>query len=172
MTMRGTRVVRAVSVAGVVAMAASSFAVSPASAGKNTSLHGVFNETALGWGAGYDIHGSVKMTIGPAGTVVKVNVSGLDPAKEYGSHLHNGTCASGGGGHYQDVVSTTDVTPPNELWLSSRGEAVLVPNPGGVAHGAGAATWPARISSDSTNARSVVVHEPVTGVRIACADLN
>lgn len=171
MVKRGNRVVRAVSVAGVMAMSASAFAVSPAFAGENTSLHGVFNETGDGSDAGYDIHGSVKMTTGPAGTVVKVNVSGLDPTKEYGSHLHNLTCAEGGGGHYQNAVPG-DVFPPNELWLSSRGEKKLVPNPGGVAHGAGSAQWEARISSDVTNARSVVVHEPVTGDRIACADLD
>ncbi len=102
MTMRGNRVVRAVSVAGVVAMAASSFAVSPASAGKSTSLHGVFNETALGSDAGYDIHGSVKMTIGPAGTVVKVNVSGLDPERST-AHI----CTTG---HARPVVGATTRT--------------------------------------------------------------
>jgi hypothetical protein len=134
------------------------------------SFHGVFAETAAGSAAGYDIHGSVKMTIDAAGTVVKVNVSGLDADKVYGSHLHNGTCASGGGGHYQDIEGGA-VVPPNELWLSSSG-AGLAPNQGGVAHGAGSATWMARVSSVSTNARSVVVHEPGSGSRIACADLQ
>jgi len=144
----------------------------PASAGaeRSSSLHGVFVETSTGSAAGYDIHGSVKMTIGPAGTVVKVNVSGLDPDTVYGSHLHNGTCASGGGGHYQEVEGGAMV-PPNELWLSSGG-AGLVPNRGGVAHGAGSATWAARVSSELSNARSVVVHEPGSGARIACADLQ
>jgi hypothetical protein len=134
------------------------------------SFHGVFAETSAGSTAGYDIHGSAKMTIGAAGTVVRVNVAGLDPAKVYGSHLHNGTCASGGGGHYQHLAGGP-VVPPNELWLSTSG-AGLVPNPGGVAHGAGSATWMARVSSTSTNARSVIVHEPVSGARIACADLR
>jgi len=63
------------------------------------------------------------------------------------------------------------VVPPNELWLSSGGGG-LGPNPGGVAHGAGSAVWQARVSSTETNARSVVVHEPGTGTRIACADLS
>ncbi len=171
MITRDNRVVRAVGVAAVGASAALAFGLSPASAGEGTSLHGVFDETDAGSTAGYDIHGSAKMTIGPAGTSVRVNVSGLDPEKVYGSHLHNGTCASGGGGHYQDVPSAVDVTPPNELWLSSAG-AGLAPNPGGVGHGNGSATWTARISSGSTNARSVVVHEPGSGARIACADLQ
>ena len=171
MARRNKLVVRA-ECAAVAAVAALAVGVGapPASADKATSLHGVFEETAQGADIGYDIHGSVKMTIGSSGTVVRVNVSGLDPEKAYGSHLHNGTCASGGGGHYQNVVSTTDVTPPNELWLTSVGN-VLVPNPGGVGHGEGSATWMDRISSDSSNARSVVVHEP-GGVRIACADLQ
>jgi hypothetical protein len=133
------------------------------------SFHGVFTETPAGSAAGYDIHGSVKMTIGSSGTVVRANVVGLDPAKVYGSHLHNGTCASGGGGHYQHVEGGA-VVPPNELWLSTNG-AGLATNAGGVAHGAGTATWIARVSSASTNARSVVVHEPGSGARIACADL-
>lgn len=138
------------------------------------SFHGVFQETATGAGLGYDISGSAKMTVGDDSTAVKVNVAGLDPAKTYGSHLHDGTCATGGGGHYQDVEGGA-VTPPNELWLSSSDNPMgpLVPNPGGVTHGAGSADWAARTDSPApvTNALSVVVHEP-GGARIACADLT
>lgn len=148
----------------------------PAGAGEHQNLHGTFTETATGAGLLYDITGSAKLTVGADWTTAKVNIAGLDPSKTYGSHVHNGTCASGGGGHYQDVVSTTLVTPPNELWLSSsedpRGR--LEPNRGGVAHGRGAAAWAARLTSTTqTNARSIVVHEPVDGgPRIACADLS
>jgi hypothetical protein len=145
---------------------------SAASAGEHTSFHGVFRETALAAASPlhYDIHGSATMTTGAAGTTVKINVSGLDPTKTYGSHLHNGRCASGGGGHYQDDEGGSTV-PPNELWLTT-GSGGLVPNLGGVAHGAGSATWQARTSSTTqTNALSVVVHEP-GGARIACADLS
>ncbi len=149
---------------------------SPAGAGAapaEAKLHGVFRETAAGSALGYDIAGSAKLTV-KAGTVATVNVAGLDPAKHYGSHLHNGTCASGGGGHYQDVPGPL-VTPPNELWLTSSANPLgtLDPNPGGVAHATGTALWAARTNSvTATNARSVVVHEPVTGTRIACADLG
>lgn len=147
----------------------------PAGAGQPQvqNLQGTFTETATGANLGYDIHGSAKMSIGANGTNVTVNIAGLDPTKSYGSHLHNGTCASGGGGHYQHDPSG-GVTPPNELWLSSTDDAQgpLRPNPGGVAHGSGSATWEARISSANTNARSVVVHEPGSGVRITCADLT
>ena len=143
-----------------------------ATAGGHTSYHGVFHETAAGEGLGYDIHGSAKMTVESSTTVVKINVSGLDPTKKYGSHLHNGTCAAGGGGHYQDVVNG-GVVPPNELWLANSG-TMLQPNRGGVAHATGSGMWAARTSAppEETNARSVVVHEPGRGVRIACVDLT
>ena len=142
-----------------------------ATAGGHSSYHGVFHETTVGAGLGYDIHGSAKMTIGPSNTVVKINVSGLDPAKTYGSHLHNGTCATGGGGHYQDIAGP-EIVPPNELWLTNSG-LMLRSNSGGVAHATGSAPWIARTSASAptTNARSVVVHEP-GGARIACADLG
>lgn len=161
--------VAAVWAATVLAVAVGIVGAASVSAESESSFHGVFAETPTGSNLGYDVHGSVKMTIDLAGTVVKVNVSGLDPEKVYGSHLHNGTCASGGGGHYQDIEGGATV-PPNELWLSSFG-AGLVPNAGVVAHGAGSAAWMARVSSALTNARSVVVHEP-GGARIACADLQ
>ncbi len=148
-----------------------------ATAGGHTSYHGVFHETAAGAGLGYDIHGSAKMTVGSSTTVVKINVSGLDPAKKYGAHLHNGTCASGGGGHYQNTVGGLD-EPPNELWLANSG-TMLRSNAGGVAHATGSEIWAARTSaSTATNARSVVVHEPgpidpgPLGPRIACVDLT
>ena len=144
-----------------------------ATAGGHTSYHGVFHETAAGKDLGYDIHGTAKMTVGSSTTVVKINVSGLDPTKKYGSHLHNGTCASGGGGHYQDVVVPAGDppmdAPPNELWLENS-DMTLRSNPGGVAHATGSAPWVARTSAATTNARSVVVHGD--GARIACVDLT
>ena len=88
---------------GTLAGALICSASSAASAAEHESFHGVFRETALAAAPPlhYDIHGSAKMTTGAAGTTVKINVSGLDPTKTYGSHLHNGNCASGGGGHYR-----------------------------------------------------------------------
>ena len=153
-------------VAGLLVVAALTLgAAAAASAANQASSHGTFNETQAGAGLGYDIHGSAKMTISTSGTVVEVNVAGLDPAKDYGSHLHNGTCASGVGGHYQDIEGGA-TAPPNELWLTTSG-SILESNRGGVAHATGAATWEARTTSTpQTNARSVVVHEP-GGARIA-----
>ena len=141
-----------------------------ATAGGHSSFHGVFHETVAGAGLGYDMHGSAKMTIGPSSTVVKINVSGLDPTKAYGSHLHDGTCASGGGSHYKNTAG--DSVPPNELWPTNSGMK-LRSNRGGVAHATGSAGWAARTSGDGTHARSVVIHEPDdTNTKIACADLG
>jgi hypothetical protein len=123
---------------------------------------------------GYDIHGSAKLTVSAGSTVAKVNIAGLDPAKHYGSHVHNGTCASLGGGHYQNVEGGA-AAPPNELWLSTTASptGTVDPNRGGVGHASGSAPWAARLTSTTqTNARSIVVHEPVSGTRIACADLT
>lgn len=85
--------------ATVLAVAVGMVGAASASAESGSSFHGVFAETLTGSNAGYDIHGSVKMTIDSA-------------------------------------------------------------------------AWMARVSSVSTNARSVVVHEPGSGARIACADLQ
>lgn len=141
--------------------------------GQQQVLHGTFSETATGAGLGYSISGSAKMTVSADATAVKVNVAGLDPAKHYSSHLHDGTCAAGGGGHYMHDTSG-EVTPPNEIWLSTSADPLggIDSNPGGVAHGNGTSEWAARLTSSSLpNARSVIVHEP-GGARIACADLT
>jgi len=170
LTHRTARRTTTVAALGVVTLAATAIAAgNTALAADHASWHGVFTGSAAGADLGYDLHGSAKMTIGSDGTTVEITIAGLDPAKVYGSHLHNGTCASGGGGHYQDTEGGA-VTPPNELWLTTSG-STLAPNPGGVARGTGAATWQARTSGDMTLARSVVVHEP-GGARIACADLT
>jgi hypothetical protein len=156
-------------IAAATLMASLALTATAAGAAPRPTLHGTFNETAAGLSLGYDIHGSAKMTLTPDGTAVKINVAGLDPTKTYGSHLHNGTCADGGGGHYQEFEGGS-TTPPNELWLTTSG-TVLQSNKGGVAHGAGSAAWVARTTSTTqTNARSVIVHEP-GGARIACANL-
>jgi hypothetical protein len=146
----------------------------PVAGADHQSLHGIFRETAIGADLGYNISGSAKLRVETNATTADVNVAGLDPATTYGSHLHNGTCATGGGGHYQHSPGGL-TTPPNELWLSSTADPLgsLVPNNGGVAHGHGAATWAARLDSAApiTNARSIIVHAP-GGARIACADLT
>ena len=136
---------------------------------RTTLLRGVFSVTSVGAGLGYDINGSATMVIDTDGTSVKAGLAGLDSAKVYGAHLHNGACADGGGGHYQDEEGGA-TTPPNELWVVTSG-TVVEPDGNGFARAGGSATWQARISGTATLARSVVVHEP-GGARIACADLR
>lgn len=162
--------------AALVLLAAPSVDAGPGGGGKRPShLRGAFTETEAGAGLGYDIAGTARLRVGPHGTRAQVKITGLDPAKRYGSHLHNLPCAqSGGGGHYQNVEGGA-TTPPNELWLSSTNDpqGPLVPNPHGTAHGKGTAPWLARLTSTTqTNARAIVVHEPGSGTRIACADLG
>ncbi len=175
MNMYDKRGRRYITLIGAAFVAASFLAIAgPVSAAPAERFHGTFNETAVGQGLGYDIHGSAKMTVGSNYTAVKVNIAGLDAGTEYTSHLHNKACTEGdplGGGHYRDNPQGGD-TPPNELWLTNHGEK-LVANNGGVAHGSGSEGWAARTSSPSlsTNARSVIVHAP-GGARIACADLQ
>lgn len=160
---------------GAVAAAALVLTATPAGAGSSQSLHGTFEETASGANFGYDIHGSAMMTVGEGTTTVKVSITGLDPEKTYGSHLHNGTCADGGGGHYQDSEGGS-TTHGNELHLKSAPATGLRANHGGVAHGGGSTEWEARVTSTTmTNARSIVVHQPGAPAatnRITCADLS
>jgi hypothetical protein len=166
---RMTNIAR-IGVAGVaiVALLASSGTVD---ATRRDSFHGRLNETAAGAAdpLGYDIHGVAKMTTSEQGTVVRVLVTGLDPDKNYGSHLHNGSCADGGGGHYQNEEGGA-TAPPNELWVTTNG-TTMKPNRHGMAFARGTASWTARTSGAMTIAQSVVVHER-GGLRIACADLD
>lgn len=157
-----------VAAAAIAALLASSGTVD---ATRRDSFHGRFSETAAGAAdpLGYDIHGVARMTTSTRGTVLWILVTGLDPAKEYGSHLHNGTCADGGGGHYQNEEGGP-TSPPNELWVTNGGTTIK-PNRHGVAFANGSASWTARTSGVTTTAQSVVVHEP-SGTRIACADLD
>lgn len=153
-------------------------AAAPAEAGGAPvqTLHGTFSETATGASLGYDIHGSAKLTVSDDSTIAEVNVSGLPELEypyHYGSHLHTGLCSasSPGGGHYK-VTPTGGTGADNELWLSTPGNprGAVDPNPGGVAHASGSATWEARLTGDAA-ARSIVVHAP-DGAKIACADLS
>jgi hypothetical protein len=161
--------IRTIAAATAVVAGVALPAAAEAHAGRDV-LHGGFTETAVGEALDYDIGGVAVMIVGADSTDVHVVARGLDPAKTYGSHLHNGTCASGGGGHYQDSEGGA-TTPPNELWITNVGTG-LVSRPSGVAVGSGTAAWQARTGAAAqTNARSIVIHEP-GGARIACADLS
>ncbi|MDH3296428.1 MAG: hypothetical protein OER95_19065 [Acidimicrobiia bacterium] len=142
-----------------------------AAAGEDFS--GRFSETGLGADRGYRIRGSANMNVKNHRTVVSVSIIGLDRDTTYTSHLHNGTCESGGGGHYQNDEGGL-ITPPNELWLSSTNDPFdgITNQKNNQAEADGSANWAARTDSETmTNALSIVVHAP-GGARIACADLT
>ncbi|MBK8010103.1 MAG: hypothetical protein IPK13_02050 [Deltaproteobacteria bacterium] len=91
-------------------------------------------------------------------TTVRVEVSGLSPNTTYPAHVHDGRCAAVGGHYLIDPTAAPGAA--NEIWptVSTNAQGV----------GLGTATvdhyaWP--------SAGSVVVHDPATNARLACADL-
>jgi hypothetical protein len=138
-------------------------AAQPAHAQGASWTSGSFTTTAVGTDRGYDIEGRASMlrvSIGGDGlTIVSVRVTGLDPATTFAAHVHNGTCASGGGSHYQHVVGGA-VDAVNEIWPT------ITTNPQGRGHGFATHGHLAR-----PDARSVVIHAS-DGARLACADLS
>jgi hypothetical protein len=93
-------------------------------------------------------------------TTVTITMAGLRPNATYSNHVHNGLCANAGGNHYlHDIhgadnavngmfpVFTTDATGYVRYELTA--DKVVRPD-----------------------ARSIVIHEPGSGAKIACADLE
>lgn len=138
----------------------------PTSAGADPGAEvtsGRFRATALGEERGHDVRGGAVMIRNDADggrTIVVSVVRGLDPDTTYGSHVHDAPCAAGGGGHYQHEVGG-DVDPVNEIWPTIRTNAH--------GNGRGVATHEHRARPD---ARSIVIHDPSDGGRIACLDLG
>jgi hypothetical protein len=145
------------------AFTSTAFVGQPALAARAFVTTGTFETTATGIARGFDIDGHAVMVRSPraGGTTHVVSLArGLEPGLVYGSHVHNGACGDGGGGHYQHVPGG-GVDPFNEMWPT------LEPGPGGVAAGS---AHHAHIARD--DARSIVIHDPSDGARIACLDLT
>jgi hypothetical protein len=122
---------------------------------------GSFKTTETGTALYGSITGRAHLKISSDGeSQVKLYVSGLKPSQSYGSHVHNGACESGGGGHYLDDTAGKDEAA-NGLF------PLFKTNSDGVGRGDAKNKFIVR-----PDARSVVIHEPGTGERIACADLN
>jgi hypothetical protein len=148
----------------------------PSVAGAGSKARGTFQTLPEGAAMGLEIQGFAQLARDDSGTHGKVLVRGLDPGTTYAAHLHNAPCsaANPGGAHYKDDPAGPAL-PPNELWFSSTEDplAGITANPGGVAHGRGAADWVAR-----PEAQSVVIHaippggSTAGGPKIACADLG
>jgi hypothetical protein len=86
--------------------------------------------------------------------------TGLTPSTLYTAHLHAAPCRFQGGGHYKIDPLVADVAEANELWVrgtSSAAGALLAE--GSFAH------------VTRGEALSIVVHDPMGGAKVACADL-
>ena len=155
------RIARRTAVIIAVGAVASSLLVGTASADGATVTRGDFTAFAAGPSLGYeDLAGHARMIRTASGsTIVKVHVTGLQPATTYGSHVHAAACDVGeADGHYKDDPDGP-ATPPNELWPGFTTDA------DGIGNGGDKAPWTAR-----ETAVSVVVHAP-GGAKIGCADL-
>jgi len=111
--------------------------------------------------AGYQgIGGQGYMTRLPGQTELYMAVSGLKGDTMYTAHLHVAPCAAGAGGHYKIDASNPVTVEANELWLkgkSTRAGTVFA-----------IADFPHVTRND---AKSIVVHDPANGAKMACADL-
>ncbi len=134
-------------------------AAAPATAGGAEVVKGTLSPLAAGVERGYDISGPARLQRRADSTTVRLNVRGLEGRTTYMAHLHEASCEESGGGHYQDDPEG-GTTPPNELWLT------ITTNPSGNGHAASTEQWAVRDGE-----RSVVIHDPEDGAKIACADL-
>lgn len=110
------------------------------------------------------IGGSVTMMRDGTGTHVSLNLTGLDPATIYGSHIHAEPCeVTDGGGHYKIDPTVVDVLEANELWPAVQNyESGSMSTTYNSAHKA------------RFDAQSLVVHrtvDDVTKPKVACANL-
>lgn len=116
-----------------------------------------------------------------AGTVVALQVRGLEPNREYGAHVHVRPCGPdpmAAGPHFQNVpdpvTPSTDpeyANPENEVWLDFTTNAL------GIGKAASTVSW----RFDGRPAGSLVLHEHHThtapgeagtaGSRLACASV-
>jgi hypothetical protein len=94
-------------------------------------------------------------------TIVAIQVRGLTPDTEYGSHVHKQACADGLAGTHYRFDPAGPATPPNEIWPGP-----FTTNAAGAGNGGTTADGTA-----GPTAVSVVVHAP-GGAKIACADLS
>jgi len=93
-------------------------------------------------------------------TTFSIAITGVPPTVEHTAHVHVAPCASQGGGHYKLDPTQTTPSETNELWLrgTSNANGALIAE----------ATFTHRARGE---ALSIVVHDPSTGSKMACADL-
>lgn len=138
---------------------------STAIAGGARVTRGSFDTFAGAAGLGSEIEGKAQMVRTADGkTIVRVNVSGLNPGDRYGSHVHEQAChVEYAGGHYRfdSPVPGGDHPVGNEIWPGP-----FTANAAGNAHGKATVG-----ATAGAGAVSVVIHAP-DGMKIACADLS
>ena len=109
-------------------------------------------------------------------TIVTLEVAGLAPNREFGSHVHVGACnaANKAGGHYQNVPGTGEnfANAQNEVWLDFETDD----------EGNGSAQAKVDWTFRPDGANAVIIHDhhtpdedPVAGVagpKLACLDVD
>ena len=126
------------------------------------TANGSFAELPAGSGTG--ITGTVSLRRYSGGTAVTAEIAGnLVSDATYPTHVHAKRCADeAGGGHYKIDPNNAETVEANEIWPN------ITTNPAGTS-GSGSASSPHIARYD---AWSMVVHDPVSGDRLACADLS
>lgn len=111
---------------------------------------------------GYDtVGGRALMAIQTDGaTRVDVQLTGLPAGIAMTAHVHAAPCAYQGGGHYKIDPAVLDAVEENELWLHLDTSAEGI-----------AATSAAFAHRARGDALSIVLHDPASGAKMACADL-
>jgi hypothetical protein len=108
-----------------------------------------------------DIDGQAFMTREGGSTEVYLAVDGLKADLGYTAHVHVAPCAASGGGHYKIDPNVAMTAESNELWI--RGRSSL----------AGTMFSQAQFAHRTrADAKSIVVHDPINGAKMACADLE
>lgn len=123
------------------------------------AIQGTFSTTAAGTAAGYAISGSYTASVDLDGTRISAELRGLNKPT-YTAHVHDGWCRNGGGAHYKIDPSIAETVEANELWLKFASNAA----------GEGSASLTSSHVMGG-NARSIVLHDPDTKEKIACADI-
>jgi hypothetical protein len=98
-------------------------------------------------------------------TEASLSVTGLpEGVTGFGAHVHAGTCAlvPPGGPHYKLDASVGAEVEANEIWLNFDADA----------QGAGMNSNAKPIHVARPDAIAVVIHEPVTGTRLSCIELQ
>lgn len=93
-------------------------------------------------------------------TRVELQLTGVPAGITMTAHVHAASCAFQGGGHYKIDPAVMDTLEANELWIH------LETTADGVA--TASAQFPHLARGD---ALSVVLHDPASGSKMACADL-